>query len=334
MEPVYVISENELKSVVVLDNCLIEAIEQGFSALQKGYATVPPVMMIPVPEKTGEIDVKSAYIRGVDSVAVKVASGFFENNKIGLPSASGQMLVLSSETGFLQGVLLDNGYLTQVRTAAAGAAAARYLAPKDCSSAGVIGSGTQARFQMRALALVRNIKTIRMFSLDSIEVREKYVREMSEELGIDVLMADSAEEVVKKSSILVTTTPSKKGFIKAEWLHPGLHITSMGSDTEEKQELEPEVLGKADLLACDLRDQVFSLGEMRSGLDAGVISRDSQIAELGELINGIYPGRQSEDQITVCDLTGVGVQDTIIAVKAYETAVSKNIGIRIEGQAC
>jgi len=329
MEPIYIISEDELKSIVSLDESVIAGIEKGFSELQKGNATVPPIMMIPVPEKTGEVDIKSAFISGIDRMAIKVASGFFENHKVGLPSASGQMLVLSSETGFLEGVLLDNGYLTQVRTGAAGAVAAKYLAPKDCSNAGVIGSGTQARFQMRALKLVRDVKTIRMFSLDSDEVRDAYVKEMSAELGIEVLKAGSAEEVVRESSVVVTTTPARKGYIKAEWLHPGLHITSMGADTEEKQELQVEVLGKADLLVCDLKSQVFRLGEMRSGIESGVISEDSPIVELGELVNGLHPGRSDENQITVCDLTGVGVQDTMIAIKAYELAVEKDLGIKI-----
>ena len=329
MEPIYILNENELKSIVQLDESVIKAIETGFSELQKGNATVPPIMMIPVPEKTGEVDVKSAYIKGIKRLAIKVASGFFENNKLGLPSASGQMLVLSSETGYLDGVLLDNGYLTQVRTGAAGAVAAKFLAPKNTENAGVIGSGTQARYQMRALALVRNIKTIRMFSLDSDEVRDAYVEEMSKELGITVIKAADAEEVVRESDVVVTTTPARKGYIKAEWLHPGLHITAMGSDTEEKQELESAVLGKADILACDLKSQVFRLGETRSAIKDGVITEDSPIRELGEMINGVQTGRENDDQITVCDLTGVGVQDTMIAIKAYDLAVEKQMGTQI-----
>ncbi len=329
MEPIYILKEDELKSIVKLDQSVIKAIETGFSELQKGNATVPPIMMIPVPEKTGEVDVKSAYIKGIKRLAIKVASGFFENNKLGLPSASGQMLVLSSETGYLDGVLLDNGYLTQVRTGASGAVASKFLAPKNAENAGVIGSGTQARYQMRALSLVRNIKTIRMFSLDSDEVRDKYVDEMSKELGIEVIKSADAEEVVRKSEVVVTTTPARKGYIKADWLHPGLHITAMGSDTEEKQELEVAVLVKADILACDLKSQVFRLGEMRSGLKDGIIKEDSPIRELGEMINGVKSGRENDDQITVCDLTGVGVQDTMIAIKAYDLAVEKQMGTQI-----
>jgi ornithine cyclodeaminase len=327
---VYVVTEGELQRVVKLDESVVEAVEKGFSELDRGNATVPPIMMIPVPEKTGEVDVKSAYIKGVDRLAIKVASGFFENNKIGLPSASGQMLVLSAETGYLLAVLLDNGYLTQVRTGAAGAIAAKHLASKNAENAGVIGSGTQARFQMRGLALMRNIKTIRMFSLDPDEVKDAYVKDMEAELGVEVIKAESAEEVVRESSVVVTTTPAREGYLKAEWLHPGLHITAMGSDTEEKQELEAQVLGKADLLACDLKSQVFRLGETRSAIERGVLTEDSPMVELGALVNGKAKGRTSEEQITVCDLTGVGVQDMMIAIRAFDLAKAGDMGAQIE----
>ncbi|MEA1911625.1 MAG: ornithine cyclodeaminase family protein, partial [Spirochaetota bacterium] len=213
MSSILILNENELQNLVKLDLEIVESIKKGFSELEKGNATVPPIMMIPVPEKTGEVDIKSAYIKGVDRLAVKVASGFFENSKLGLPSASGLMLVLSSETGFLKGVLLDNGYLTQVRTGAAGAAVAEFLAPEKVENAGVIGSGLQARFQMRGLYLKRKFSTIRMFSLDSEDVKNEYVKDMESELGVKVIKASSVEEVVKNSESVVTTTPARKGYI-------------------------------------------------------------------------------------------------------------------------
>lgn len=327
---VHIVTEGELHKIVKVDRDAVEAVEKGFSELDRGNATVPPIMMIPVPEKTGEVDVKSAYIKGIDRLAIKVASGFFENSKLNLPSASGQMLVLSAETGYLKAVLLDNGYLTQVRTGAAGALAAKYLAPKNAENAGVIGSGTQARFQMRGLSLMRSIKTIRMFSLDPEEVKDAYVKDMEAELGVKVIKAESAEEVVRESSVVVTTTPARKGYIKAEWLHPGLHVTAMGSDTEEKQELEAEVLARADILACDLKSQVFRLGETRSALEQKVLTEESPMVELGALVNGREKGRSSEEQISVCDLTGVGVQDTMIAIKACDLAEARDMGVHIE----
>lgn len=323
---VRVVPGNQLLEHIRLDLDAVAEIERGFAELDAGRATVPPIMMIPVPHLEAEVDIKAAYIEGLESLAVKVASGFFMNPQKGLPSQSGQMLVISAETGFLQAVLLDNGYLTQVRTAAAGAVAAKYLAPTSAEHVGVIGAGVQARFQMRALALVRDIRTIRTFSLDDDSVRDAYVRDMRQELGIEVIKAGSVEEVVRESSVVVTTTPSRTPFLRAEWLHPGLHLTTMGSDAEEKQETHPEVAAAVDILTCDLKSQSFRLGELRSALAAGTIAEDSDIAEIGSLCRGAHPGRTDESQITMCDLTGVGVQDTMIATRAYAIAEEKNLG--------
>lgn len=324
-----ILNEKEIRSIVSLDASVIAAIETGFSELAKGNALVPPIMMLPVPEKNGEVDIKSAYIKGLDQMAIKVASGFFENSRLGLPSQSGQMLVVSAETGFLQGVLLDNGYLTQVRTAAAGAVAAKYLAPEKADSVGVIGSGVQARFQMAALKLVRPFSTIHMFSLDADDEKDRYVRDIQTQLDVTVIKAPSVEAVIKESAVVVTTTPARRGFVKADWLHPGLHITAMGCDTDEKQELEAEVLTKTDLFVCDLKSQSIRLGELRSAIEQNLMSSDSPVTELGSIINGHAPGRTDEHQTTVCDLTGVGVQDTMIAINTLAAAAEQNMGLVI-----
>jgi ornithine cyclodeaminase/alanine dehydrogenase-like protein (mu-crystallin family) len=129
--------------------------------------------------------------------------------------------------------------------------------------------------------------------------------------------------------VVVTCTPAKEPYLKAEWLHSGLHITAMGTDSEDKQELYADALGRADLLVCDRKSQSFRLGEFHNGLEAGVISRDDPIIELGELTSGREPGRRSDKEITICDLTGVGVQDTAIALLAYQKAMERNLGLRI-----
>lgn len=323
---VRVVPEKDLLQNITLDASAIADVERGFAELHRGNATVPPIMMIPIPELDAEVDIKSAFIKGLPFLAVKVASGFFRNHHHGLPSQSGQMLLIDAETGFLRAVLLDNGYLTQVRTGAAGAVAARYLAPNHAGEAGVIGAGVQARFQMRALALTRKISTIRTFSLDDEDIRDAYVRDMEQELGVRVIKAASAEEVVRESSVVVTTTPSRKPFIRAEWLHPGLHLTTMGSDAEEKQEVDAAVSGAVDILACDLKGQSLRLGELRSARAAGIIDDTTPVVELGALVTGDHPGRTTEDQITMCDLTGVGVQDTMIAIRAYTRAEELDLG--------
>ena len=327
-KPILVLNESDIRSCVSMDETALEEVAKGFTALAKGHVTLPPILRIDVEENHGEVDVKTAYIQGLDSFAIKIAAGFFENWKLGLPTGSGMMVLINSQTGNPLAVLMDNGYLTDVRTGIAGAIAAKHLAPKEVKIVGVIGSGMQARYQIRALKLVRDFSFLMVYGIVDDEVN-KYIDEISKKLNIEVVRADSVESVVKESNLVVTTTPSKEPYLRAEWLHTGLHVTCMGSDSEDKQELFPDVFAKVDRIACDRKSQVFRLGELHHALEAGVVSEDREIIELGELTSGANPGRQSKEQITVCDLTGVGVQDTQIARLAYQRAVEQGLGIEI-----
>jgi ornithine cyclodeaminase len=312
-----------------MDEDAISVVKQGFSKLATGEVSLPPIMRVDVTENHGEVDVKSAYIRGLDNFAIKIASGFHNNYLLGLPTGSGMMVLVSAKTGRPEAVLLDNGYLTDVRTGIAGAIAAQYLANGQIQTAGVIGSGMQSRYQMRALKLVRDYGRLMVYGIVPEEV-ERFAMEMADELGIEVLKAESAESVVRECEVVVTTTPAQTPYLRAEWLHPGLHITCMGSDAEDKQELFAEVFRRADRIACDSKSQCFRLGELHHALEAGVISREDEIIELGELTLNQKTGRQSADEITICDLTGVGVQDTQIARLAYQRATEKGLGISME----
>ncbi|WP_342581086.1 cyclodeaminase [Ureibacillus sp. FSL W7-1570] len=316
-----IFQEEEIRQLVGLNLKAIEIVEEGFAALASGMVTLPPIMRVDIPENNGEVDVKTAYIKGLDSFAIKISSGFFNNPSIGLPSLSGMMLLFSTKTGLAQSILLDNGYLTDVRTAAAGAIAAKYLAKPDVESVGVIGTGTQARYQIEALSLIRQFETIYVYGRKD-EAAKNYAVEMEAKLGKKVIVAKSPEEVVKMSEIVITTTPATSPLIKAEWLHPGLHITAMGSDAEHKQELDENIFSKADLIACDVKSQCFRLGELHHAKDKRIIDEEANIIELGEIITGTKTGRTDHGQITVCDLTGTGVQDTVIARFAYEQLVT------------
>jgi ectoine utilization protein EutC len=292
--------------------------------------SLPPIMHIIVPDQNGEVDVKSAYTQGAERFAIKIAGGFWDNpRRYGIPSSSGQMVVMSARTGRCEALLLDNGYLTDVRTALAGALAARHLAREQLDTVGQIGAGAQGRFQMRALQLVRRYRRVMAFDRDA-ERLAAYVAEMPAVLGVEVIAARSAEELVRSCDLVTTSTPSKEPYLRAEWLHPGQHITAMGADAEHKQELFPEVLGRADRIVCDRRAQCFRLGELHHAKDAGILAEDGPVDELGELIAGLRPGRHSDEEITVCDLTGVGVQDTAISLLALDRALARGVGVRIE----
>ncbi len=351
-EPVLVLSEAEIRRLVTLDRDALAAIEDAFTRLASGKADVPPILGLFVPERRGEVDVKAAYIHGWPSLAVKIASGFFDNAQWGLPSGSGLMVVLSARTGYPQAVLLDNGYLTDVRTALAGAAAAKHLAPERVRTVGVIGAGTQGRYQVRALQLVRSFERVLVYD-QSPAAADAYVREMPEVLAgdqarlppsppgasaglrkarpasagpVSVAPAD-AETLVRESDVVITCTPSHEPIVRAAWLHAGMHLTAMGADVAEKQELESECLRRADRLACDLKVQCFARGEFHHALAAGVLPADVAVTELGELTSGRAAGRLRADAISVCALTGVGVQDTAIALLAFDRAARAGLGM-------
>ena len=294
---VLLVKETDIRRSVGIDEA-ISAVEAGFTRLAAGEVNLPSVMSLDMPEVKGEVHVKGAYINGSESLAIKVATGFYDNPLLGLPSGTGMMMVLSARTGFPQALLFDNGYLTDVRTAAAGAVAAKYLARNDLTVAGVVGAGAQGRYQMMALSKVRAFQKVLAYDLDKTRL-ESYVGEMPEILGVDCVAAEDVESVVRESDILVTCTPSTEPYVRSQWLHPGLHITAMGSDAPYKQELDSAVLSSADLIVCDHKGQCAERGELHHGLEDGTIAEEDDRVELSDLTSGRHPGRTDESQITL-----------------------------------
>jgi ornithine cyclodeaminase len=321
---VTILTEAELRRVVHLDLEAIDVVEQAFIALASGKVVMPPILSMAIPDANGEVDVKTAYIPGFEGFAIKVSPGFFDNPKIGLPSLNGLMILFSAKTGQVLALLLDNGYLTDVRTAAAGAVAARHLAPSTVETAGVIGTGVQARLQLKAAHRVRPFEQALVWGRDHDKARACAV-DLSAELGIEVRAERDPARLVAQSQLVVTTTPAEHPVLKAEWLHPGLHITAMGSDQAGKNEIEPEALVSAGLYVADRVSQCEKLGELRSALAAGLWKRGTP-PELGEIVSGIKMGRASEAEITICDLTGTGAQDTAIATFALARARAAGAG--------
>lgn len=310
-----IVTEAQLRQVVELDLTAVDVVEKAFAALGSGKVVMPPVLSMDLPEANGEVDVKTAYIPGFDGFAIKVSPGFFDNPKIGLPSLNGLMILFSAQTGLVQAVFLDNGYLTDIRTAAAGAVAARHLAPLHVETAGVIGTGVQARLQMKAAHLVRPFKRLLVWGRDAASAAV-CADDLRVEMGIEVDAVSDPERLVAESQLVVTTTPARMPLLKAEWLHPGLHITAMGSDQAGKCEIDPCALAMADTYVCDSVAQCKISGELEAALSAGLWT-GGMPAELGAVINGSAEGRRSSDDITICDLTGTGAQDTAIATHVF-----------------
>ena len=250
---VTILTERDLRNCIVLNHEVVDAVSEAFTWLAEDKAYMPPIMHIPVPENNGDFDFKSAHARGLESLAIKLGAGFFDNRKIGLPNATAMVVLLNATNGFAKAVLLDNGYLTDVRTGAAGAVAAKHLAREDIETVGVVGAGAQGRYQMLGLKQVLTFKRLMVFDVDETQT-QKYIQDMRGQFEAEIVPVDDVGSVFQQSDIVVTTTPSRVPYVKADWLRPGMHITCMGADLPEKQELEPEALESADiaLLSDDL----------------------------------------------------------------------------------
>lgn len=325
MPDIKILTEAELRQLVPLDADAVDCVEQGFTTLAGGKVVMPPIMTLPVPDHNGEVCVKTAYVPGIDSFAMKMSPGFFDNPKIGLPSTTGLMVVFSSQTGLLEALLLDNGYLTDVRTAAAGAVAARHLAREDAAHVCIIGAGVQSKMQLMAMTLVRDIKSAVIWARDAAKA-ETLANDLRAELDIEITTSTDIAQAVAAADIVVTTTPAAEPVVMSDWLQPGQLVVAMGSDQEHKCELEPACLTRADLYVPDSQSQCALKGELRSALGAGLFSAEQSFPELGQITSGQAAGRQSATDLIIADLTGTGVQDTAIATLAGSRAKAAGAG--------
>ncbi|MGO7550051.1 ectoine utilization protein EutC [Rhizobium leguminosarum] len=329
MSRMIILTEAELRKVIGLDRDTVACIEEAFAAFATKAVAMPPILRLDIPEYRGEVDVKTAYVPGIEGFAIKISPGFFDNPQIGLPSTNGMMVLLSSRTGLVQALLLDNGYLTDVRTAAAGAVAAKHLSRENASVAAIFGAGMQARLQLEALTLVRPIREARIWARDAAKA-QSVAEELAGKLGFPVTATPDARGAMTGADLIVTTTPSEIPIIEVGWLEPGQHLTAMGSDAEHKNEIDPAAVAGADVYVADSLKQTRRLGELHHAIDAGLVTADAVFAELGQIVAGLTPGRTRNDQITIADLTGTGIQDTAIATLAFARAGAANAGATFE----
>ena len=307
-----VIRLNDIKSMLKSIDVVTE-MEEGFKQYSNGNTVVPPVGELLFDNPKGDTHIKYGYIKDDDFYVVKIASGFYENSKLGIPSSQGLMLVFNQKTGQPEAILLDEGHLTDIRTAAAGALAGKYFAPKKIKAIGIIGTGIQARLQLEYLQQTNPCKTVWVWGR-SAENAEKFKEDLSSKYIINI--AKNPTEVAENCNLIVTTTPSEKALLKANDIQPGTHITAVGSDTASKQELESELLNKADLVIADSIPQSKNRGEIFRAIKDGLLS-DEKVVELGTAIQNPSLQRFNDNQISIVDLTGVAVQDIMIASAVY-----------------
>lgn len=329
---VLILHEPEIRELLDPAAC-IAAVEQAFAAYSTGQAQLPSVIHLdvpqsPAPENQGEVHVKAGYLNGGPYYAVKIVSGFPNNQQLGLASNDGMIALFDATTGAPAAFLLDHGFITDLRTGAAGAVAAKHLARQKISAVAVIGTGGQARHQVEMLSLVRTFGEVRIWGRD-FQKAQACAGDLAKWRSIpacNFAVAESVHAAVENADVVITVTASREPLLRAPWLKPGATVIAVGSDGPDKQELDVDVLQRAHKIVADSLPQCLRLGEIHHAVERGAIAREKVYAELGEITAGLKPGRTSEEEIIICDLTGVGVQDVAAASLVLERAQAEGRG--------
>ena len=285
-----------------------QAIGAAYVATSLGRVNLPPVGHITFGHDA-DCHIKYGHMEGDPNFVIKVATGFPSNDTKGLPNGNGLVLVLSAETGMVQAMFHDEMVLTDIRTGIGGAIASRALARTDSHSALVVGTGPQARRQIAAHAALLPALTFQVWGRDAAKV-DALITDLAPQF--DVQAAGDLESATRKADIVITATGSKSPLLKSDWIQPGTHITAVGADAPGKQELDTDLVVRADILTVDLASQCLDHGEVSHAAAKGLINADD-LQEIGALLDGTGQGRETESQITIADLTGIAAQDIAMA---------------------
>ena len=317
-----VLTRADVERLVKLPDA-IRAVEEAFVALTEGKASVFPVIRERIEPSGGFFGVKAGYLAGKGYLGYK-GGGFWASNRTrGIAGHQSVILLYDPDTGIPK-ALVDGNYLTVIRTGAAGALGARCLARKDSRIAAVIGAGVQGAIQIAGLRAVLPIEEVRCFDADT-----EAARDLAGKAQVDGLRAkwcETARQAIEGADVVVTATPSFSPVIEDAWIAPGTHINAFGADTRGKQELEESLFGRAKVVA-DYLPQCREIGECQHAFRSGRIT--AVHAELGEILAGRKPGRETRDEITVFDASGISLQDLAVAALAYETALASGAGLRV-----
>jgi alanine dehydrogenase len=324
-DEVLLLSSGEVRNLLTLDEC-IGAVERAFRA--HGEQKVVPPAVLSMHVERGGFHVKAGMLTFDRSYfAAKVNGNFPQNSaRFALPTIQGVVILFDAGNGTPLAVM-DSRDITSLRTAAATAVAARFLARPESRIVTICGCGNQGRVQLRALSSVRPIEVA--FAYDEEKERALcFARDMATELGLSIQPVDSLGEAARQSDICVTCTTSREAILLAESVSPGIFIAAVGADNPQKQELHPNVMVGAKIV-CDLVDQCAVMGDLHHALDAGLVTRADVHAELGEIVAGKKAGRESPEEITIFDSTGIALQDVAAAAILYEKAQRQGLGVRL-----
>lgn len=308
------ISEEDVEKVLDMGQA-IDAVESAFLAYARGVARMPAKVYLDLPEFDGDFRAMPSYLPDTGYCGVKWVNSHPSNSTRGLPSVLAVYILNDPRTGVPLAVI-EASRLTTIRTGAAGGVAVRALARKKSSRVSFVGCGTQAYSQFEAVSRVVNVQEVRLFDMNNVCTAR--LAAWISGRGVRVEQVDSVRRCVETADIIVTTTPSRNPVIQKEWVRPGTHINAIGADAPGKQELDPELV-RESVVVVDDREQAFHSGEVNVPIRDQIISEEEVRGTLGDVLTGRIPGRQSDDQITIFDSTGLAIQDLVCASLVYET---------------
>ncbi|MBM4240518.1 MAG: alanine dehydrogenase [Euryarchaeota archaeon] len=323
MPETIILNQSEIKELIDMKE-VIKTVETGYREHAKRRVQMPAKKYLFFKKYNGDLRIMPCYIRSMDESGVKCVNVHPDNpKKYNLPTVMAIIELVDPKTGFPIAIM-DGTWITNMRTGAAGGVATKYLSRENSETLGIVGAGKQAFTQLMALNEVMEIKKAKVFCRTCAS-RQGFANMASREYGFDVKAVDSAKEAVENVDVVITVTPAKDPIIRPEWICKGTHINAMGADAPGKQELVNELLLKAKIV-IDCWEQARHSGEINVPVSEGLLEREDIHGKIGDVIIGKIPGRESDDEITVFDSTGLAVQDITTAWKVYERALQMDIG--------
>ncbi|SOY67033.1 ornithine cyclodeaminase family protein [Cupriavidus taiwanensis] len=304
---------------------VIGTVEDAYKAFSSGQVVQPGYIGIHLPAPRGEIDFKVGYYKANEMISMKASSGGFLDNPTahGVPNGMGSILLFDARSCALICVM-DGSLLTGLRTGASGAVSVKALARKNSKKITTIGTGNQARMQIRAISLVMQIQEIHAWSRNA-ETLARFKTDIEGDFGIPVILGGSKKAAVEQADILITATRGKGPLVEAGWVKPGTHIVAIGTDQKGKQELDPEIFRHAKIVNDSIA-QCVEKGETLHPMNQKIITMEDIHGEIGEILLGRKPGRENDEEITIFDSTGMAIQDNTTAEKIYRNALANNVG--------
>ncbi|MGI5837560.1 MAG: ornithine cyclodeaminase family protein [Chloroflexota bacterium] len=324
---VLMLSRNDIKGLITMPEA-IDTLKQAFGEFSKGAAAMPVRSVILAPQHEGWFGIMPAYLYSCEAMGLKSVTVYKKNAGTGLPAVLGVILLLDPTTGAPLSVM-EAGYLTGVRTAAASGVATDILARQDANELALIGAGVQCRHHLVAMTSIRPLQKVRVFDVTR-DKAELFRQDMQPTTSAIIEVVGSPEDAIRGADLVVTTSTSRTPVVEYPWLKPGAHINGVGSHSPDTREIAGEVIAKARVVVDSREAALTEAGDLMIPVAEGLVKPEQVSDEIGEVLNGAKPGRTSPDQITVYKSVGIAIEDMAVAKLVYDKAISANVGTKVD----